>query len=244
VSARLEAFVAGPDGAPWVTFIPGIGNDASFWNRQADDLSDMFRTLRFEPWGCGASDPPPTDCTIDGITDGIVELWDRLGIATSSVVGLGFGGSTALKVALRHAERVDRVVACCCRPRQPDDRREFWRERQARARADGLDALADVTIERWLGVEFRAARPDVDSALGAAFRRNSVEGYVAYIGAFIDMDFEAELPAVAAPTLIDAMRAMGDVLPTARLTIIDGSGHICNHEAPTTVANLLRSHLT
>lgn len=105
-----------------------------------------FRTLRFEPWGCGASEPPSLDCTIDTVVDGIVELWDRIGILRSSAVGLGFGGSTALYLALRHPDRVTRVVACCCRARQPDDRRQFWRDRQALARANGLDELADITV--------------------------------------------------------------------------------------------------
>ncbi len=39
-----------------------------------------FRTLRFEPWGCGASEPPSLDCTIDTVVDGIVDC----GIASGS----------------------------------------------------------------------------------------------------------------------------------------------------------------
>ena len=78
--SNLACVSSGEDGAPWVTFVPGIGNDAEFWRRQADELADQFRTLRFEPWGCGGSQAPPQDCTIDDVVDGIVELWNRVGI--------------------------------------------------------------------------------------------------------------------------------------------------------------------
>ncbi len=155
----LAAIVGGRPDGPWVTFVPGIGNDASFWADQADALASGFGVLRFEPWGCGDSADPPDDLTIDDVADGVVALWDALGLRTSSVVGLGFGGSVALDVALRHPDRVERVVACCCRARQPDDRRGFWRGRQARAEAEGLGTLADDTVDRWLSPEFRASNP-------------------------------------------------------------------------------------
>jgi 3-oxoadipate enol-lactonase len=252
---RLESFTAGPAGAPWVTFVPGIGNDATFWSQQAEALAAGFRTLRFEPWGCGGSDAPPTDCSIELIADGIVAMWDRLGINRSSMVGLGFGGSTALLTAIRHPSRVERVVACCCRPRQPDDRRQFWHDRAATARAEGLSGLADVTVERWLAAEFRAAQPATDESLRAAFRRNSVDGYCAAVNAFAAMDFTDRLAGLRAPTLlvaaendhgggpVDAMRAMAAEIGDVRLAIVTGSGHIVNHEEPNLITSLTANHL-
>ena len=251
----LEAFVDGPDGAPWVTFVPGIGNDADFWRPQSDELASDHRTLRFEPWGCGGSEPPPEEVTIDDVAASIVELWNRVGADQSSIVGLGFGGSTALYTALRHPDRVNRVVACCCRPRQPETRRQFWRDRQRYALDHGMVDLAEITVERWLSPEFRKRHPDVDDALRAAFRRNSVEGYSAYAGAFATMDFASQLAGVRAPSLliaaehdhgggpIDSMREMLGAIPDAHLAVVPGSGHICNHEAPEFVNRLIRGHL-
>ena len=86
-------------------------------------------------------------------------------------------------------------------------------------------------------------------------RRSSVEGYCAYVAAFIDMNFEDRLCLLGAPTLlvaaehdhgggpVDAMRAMCDVVASARLGIVADSGHICTHEAPEQVARLLSEHL-
>lgn len=252
---NLHHSVIGPADRPWVTFIPGIGNDATFWQAQADVLAADFRVLSFDPWGHGSSPLPPAGCSFDDIWQGIVQLWDQLGVTQSSVVGLGFGGSLALRLGIELPQRVERVVACCCRPRQPDDRREFWRSRQAAAQAQGMDALADVTVDRWLSSEFRQEHPEVDRRLRDMMKRTTLNGYLASVGAFIEMDFTARLPELTVPTLlvaaehdhgggpVAAMREMAGQIPHATLKVIADSGHICNHEAPDVVNALLREFI-
>lgn len=244
--------ISGPEGAPWLTFIPGIGNDASFWVQQAEALSGQFRVLCFDPWGHGDSPQPPADCRFADILNGVVALWDQLGIRRSGVVGLGFGGSLALALGIEHPERVERIAAFCCRPRQPDDRREFWRGRLAAVVAQGIDRMADITVDRWLSEDFRASHPEVDQRLRRMMKRTSLDGYLAYVGAFIEMDFSERFPELAVPTLlvaaehdhgggpVPAMQEMAAQNPSCRLEVIAGVGHICNHEAPEAVERLLR----
>jgi 3-oxoadipate enol-lactonase len=251
----LNYQVAGPAGAPWLTFVPGIGNDATFWSAQAEALSDRFRVLSFDPWGHGDSPPAPAECSFDDIGRGILQLWESLGVARSALVGLGFGGSVALSLALHHPQRVTRVAAFCCRPRQPDDRRDFWRQRIEAARSGGIDALADVTVDRWLSAEFRAAQPAADTQLRAMVKRTTLDGYCAYVGAFIEMDFEAGLEDMRVPVLlvaaehdhgggpVPAMREMAARIPGAELALVRDSGHICNYEAPEQVGAILSAYL-
>jgi 3-oxoadipate enol-lactonase len=248
----FHTVIKGPEGAPWLTFIPGIGNDASFWAQQADALSRDFRVLCFDPWGHGDSPLPPADCRFDDVVQGVVALWDSLGIQRSGVVGLGFGGSVALALGIEHPQRVERLAAFCCRPRQPDDRREFWRGRQAAVVEQGIDQLADITVDRWLSAEFRASHPEVDQLLRTMMRRTSLDGYLAYVGAFIEMDFSERFNTLEVPTLlvaaehdhgggpVEAMRAMAEQNPHTTLAVIEGVGHICNHEAPAAVERLLK----
>lgn len=247
--------VSGPAHAPWVTFVPGIGNDVNFWQAQAEALQDRLRVLRFDPWGQGASPPPPADCRFDDMAEGILQLWRHLGIERSSVVGLGFGGSVSLALGLRAPEQVDRIAACCCRPRLPDDRRGFWRQRKAAAAAQGMQAMADATVDRWLNPAFRASHPQTDAALRDAMKRCTLAGYEAYVDAFIEMDFTARLPELQAPVLlvaaehdhgggpVEAMREMAGQLPHAQIEVVGGSGHIVNHEAPEAVNALLTRFL-
>ncbi len=247
--------LSGPANAPCLTFIPGIGNDAEFWAQQAQSLSADFRVLRFDPWGHGHSPAPPPDCNFATLQAGVVQLWDALGIRQSAVIGLGFGGSLALALGLDWPERVTQIVAFCCRPRQPDNRREFWRERCKAAHAQGLDALADVTVDRWLSADFRALHPQVDTLLRRMMRTTTLPGYLAYVQAFIEMDFDERLPALRVPTLLVAaehdhgggpvadMQHMASRNPNCALHVIPGVGHICNHEAPVEVERLLRTFL-
>ncbi|MBB1606091.1 MULTISPECIES: alpha/beta fold hydrolase [unclassified Pseudomonas] len=251
---RLPTFhylVEGPEGAPWLTFIPGIGNDASFWEEQAHVLASRFRVLRFDPWGHGRSPQPPEACRFADILAGIVQLWDELDIPRSHVVGLGFGGSQALALGLDHPRRIGRIAAFCCRPRQPDDRRDFWRARCQAARDQGIARLADVTVDRWLRPEFRLAHPEVDERLRRMMKATSLAGYLAYVEAFIEMDFSARFAELAVPTLlvaaehdhgggpVEAMREMAACNPHTRLAVLEGAGHIVNHEAPRQVQRLL-----
>jgi 3-oxoadipate enol-lactonase len=251
----LHHQVAGRPGAPWVTFVAGIGNDASFWQAQVDALAGDYRVLTFDPWGHGDSPAPPADCGFDDVVRGVVQLWQQLEIERSHVVGLGFGGSVALALGLAAPQRVDRIVACCCRPRQPDDRRDFWRARREAALAQGMNQLADATVDRWLAPGFRATHPDVDARLRSMMKRTSVAGYRACVAAFIEMDFETRLPQLRAPTLlvaaehdhgggpVDSMRRMASAIAGARLEVLPACGHICNHEQPEAVNALLRDFL-
>lgn len=249
---RLE----GPSGAPVITFVPGIGNTADFWADQAAALKNRYQVLTFDPWGHGDSPQPPTDCKFATCLDGIVALWDRLGIVRSHVVGLGFGGSSALALALAYPQRVTSIVACCCRPRQPDDRRDFWRNRCAKAAETGMAAITQITVDRWLSEEFRASHPEIDQALRKAMNRTTVEGYQAYVSAFVEMDFSDRLAELAVPVQlvaaemdhgggpVAAMQAMASVIPDANLTVIPGSGHICVAEAPDALGAILASFFT
>lgn len=252
---KLSAAHHGPQGAPWVTFVPGIGNDSAFWRDQADQFADRFQVLTFDPWGHGSSPPPPEPCGFADMIEGLVELLDTMEIKETALVGLGFGGSVALATALNHADRVTAVVACCCRARQPDDRRDFWRERRAKAATLGMDRIADMTVDRWLSEAFREQRPDADKALRDMMKRTTLQGYQALVDAFIEMDFTALLPRLTPPVMLVAaekdhgggpvedMRAMAQAIAGARFEIIPGAGHIVNYEAPMALAELIGDFL-
>lgn len=246
--------ISGPANAPCLTFIPGIGNDAQFWAEHAASLSAHFRVLRFDPWGHGHSPAPPPNCNFAAIRDGVVQLWDSLGISRSAVIGLGFGGSLALALGLAYPERITRIAAFCCRPRQPDDRRQFWRDRCEAAQTQGMEKLSDATVNRWLSIDFRASHPQVDRLLRTMMKNTTLEGYLAYVRAFIEMDFSEHFPDLRVPTLLVAgehdhgggpvadMQAMAAQSPHVTLEVITGAGHICNHEAPAQVEQLLHRY--
>lgn len=252
---KLYSQLRGPEGAPVVTFVPGIGNDSEFWGDQADRLVGDFQVLTFDPWGHGNSPPPPDDCRFQDVVDGLIQLLDQHKIERTVLIGLGFGGSVAFATALDHSSRITQLIACCCRARQPDDRREFWRERQAKATEIGMDRLADMTVDRWLSEDFRSANADIDATLRTMMKRTTVAGYLAYVGAFIEMDFSDRLADMKVPTMLIAaekdhgggppedMRAMAAVISDAQYEMVPHAGHIVNFEAPDALAKLISDFL-
>ena len=70
----LTSHVSGQADGPWLTFIPGIGNDATFWQAQAEALGRRFRVFSFDPWGHGDSPQPPADCGFADVLRGVIEL--------------------------------------------------------------------------------------------------------------------------------------------------------------------------
>ena len=242
---------SGPADAPWITFVPGIGNDRTFWHGQTERLAQNYRVLVFDPWGHGESPAPPENCTFSDIAPGILALWDSLGISQSALVGLGFGGSLSLYLAATAPQRVSRLVALCCRPRQPDDRQAFWRDRRNKAAELGIPALTKITVDRWLSDDFRASHPAIDAALREAMQRTTLAGYQAYTGAFAEMDFTDRIGSISCPVQlvaaehdhgggpVAAMTELAGQIAGAGLIVIPGSGHICVAEAPEAVATIL-----
>lgn len=233
------------DGAPsgdWLTFVPGIGNDLSFWDGQMKAVERDFRILRYDPRGHGETDSTGGDYSFDLVITDIVGLWDALGIARSHVVGLGFGGSTTLGLALDRPDRVLSLAACCCRAKMAPDFAAQWAERIALVRAEGIESMTEATAQRWFTQPFKDRHPEILGTVRAMFRRTTTDGYCGAIAAFVTLDYAARLKDLAVPALFVAggmdnaggpppiMAEMSKTVPDGRLVVIPDVGHICNIE--------------
>jgi len=95
-------------GEPLV-LIPGFAHGAATWDDAIPHLG-AFRTIALDNRGVGASDRPPGRYTIPGMADDVVRLLDALGIASAHVYGESMGGMIGQELALRHPDRVRRLV--------------------------------------------------------------------------------------------------------------------------------------
>jgi len=64
--------------------------------------------------GYGRSDPRPADWTVEGWADSFAEVLDALGVERAHVLGGHNGASVAVELALRHGDRIDRLVLDGC----------------------------------------------------------------------------------------------------------------------------------
>jgi 3-oxoadipate enol-lactonase len=248
------------DGAAgdWVTLVPGIGNDHTFWDALVPALADDFRVLRFDPRGHADSDAPPGPYSFDDAVADVTGLWDALGIERSHVVGLGFGGSTAIGLGIGHPDRVASLVPYCCRAVMTDDFAAMWRQRLKLVDEIGMEGLGKATVERWFTEAFRRDNPQIIEAVRRMFLRTTETGFRGFVAAFFGLDYRAGLADIAAPVLLigggedhaggprEIMAEMAKTIPDARHEVIEGVGHICNIAAPeafnAAVAAFLREH--
>ncbi len=88
----------------------GLCADRSAWDRHVGRWSTAFRCLAVDNRGAGASPAPAGPYTTAEMADDYARVLDAAGVETADVVGISMGGAIAQEFALRHADRVRRIV--------------------------------------------------------------------------------------------------------------------------------------
>lgn len=89
---------------------PGVTAYAN-WRLSIGTLAGHFRVLAPDMAGFGFSGKPTAaGYSMKGWVDQLTGFLDALGIERASLVGNSFGGGLAIKMAVEHPERVDRLV--------------------------------------------------------------------------------------------------------------------------------------
>ncbi|HKS27212.1 MAG TPA: alpha/beta hydrolase [Pyrinomonadaceae bacterium] len=97
------------DGEP-LLLIMGLGSASDMWYRLLPEFAERFRTIFFDNRGVGLSDPPTAPYSIADMADDAAAVMDAAGVESAHVIGFSMGGFIAQELALRHADRVRRLV--------------------------------------------------------------------------------------------------------------------------------------
>ena len=97
-----------------VLFINGTGADLRFKPNAFDGpLGRQFEVLGYDQRGLGRSEKPDRIYTMQEYADDAAALMDALGWERAHVMGVSFGGMVAQHLALRHPDKIDRLVLAC-----------------------------------------------------------------------------------------------------------------------------------
>lgn len=98
------------DGPPLV-LVMGIGYDSSLWTlQQVPVLSTRFRVVILDNRDAGRSSRAIHPYTVADMADDVAGLLDALDIQRTHVLGLSMGSMIGMEFALRHGDRLDRLV--------------------------------------------------------------------------------------------------------------------------------------
>lgn len=138
--------------SPWIVFVNSLMTNLTMWDSILPSFTPHFNIITYDQRGHGFSSIPPNGCTLDELADDIATIQSALGVEKLfAVVGVSQGGATTLNFALRHHDKVDRIVACDTQAVCPEANIKAWDDRIALAQKEGMSALANVTVPRWYG---------------------------------------------------------------------------------------------
>jgi 3-oxoadipate enol-lactonase len=252
-SVEVHHVVSGPPDAPVVLLSNSLGSSVRMWDPQAAALTARYRVVRYDLRGHGRSPAPDGPYTLADLAADALALLDRLDIDRAHLVGLSLGGMVSMQLAATAPERVDRMVLCCTSAYLPPA--SGWHDRAAIVRADGMGAIAEAVVGRWLTPAFAAASPRLVADLRAMVEATPNEGYASCCEAIATMDLRPRLREVTAPTLlvaaaddpatpVDHTAVIAAELPDARAVVVGPAAHLANVEQPAAVGLHILSHLT
>jgi 3-oxoadipate enol-lactonase len=244
--------VDGPEGAPWIVFSNSLATSTAMWDEQAAALKSSFRVLRYDQRGHGGTEVPAGRYAFDTLLEDALGLLDALGIAKTHFAGLSMGGATALGLAERHPDRLDRVIVCDSPCQSTPQSSQQWEERIAVAQKQGIDALVEPTVGRWFPPETLAKNPPHLDKVRAMFRATPVNGFIGCAAALAAHDYASAIASVKRPVLFlvgekdapaPAMRKLHEKLPGSRYVELAGAGHISNMDRPAEFNRALQDFL-
>ena len=236
-------------------FLHGLGGSRTSWEPQLAGLSAGFRCIAWDMPGYGAS-APEAPLTFAAIADAVARLLDAAGVERAHLVGESFGGMHALHAALRHPDRVGRLVLANTSPAfgldgtDPD----AWRGTRLAPLDAGLTP-ADIAEQVLTSVAGPALTDDVLAMRVAGFARIPAAGLRAAVECLPTHDVRDRLGEIASPALVIAgeldtetpvaySRVLGDGLSDAELIVLEGVGHLAISESPDAFNNLVRDFLS
>ncbi len=110
----LDVYYEIQGSGPRLLFIGGTGGDLRRKpNVFASPLAQAFTLLAYDQRGLGRTDVPEAAYTMADYAEDANALLDAVGWETCHVMGVSFGGMVAQELALRHPQRVSRMVLAC-----------------------------------------------------------------------------------------------------------------------------------
>ena len=240
---------------PPVVLLHGFFGDSRVWRWQLEALSDEFTVVAWDAPGCGGSSDPPAGFRMGDYADSLAGFIRALGLDGASVVGVSFGGTLALELALRHPSIPVALVAAgayagwsgSLPPEVVDARR--------RQSLLDLQLPGDQVAAKWMpGFLTDAAPPELVREVAGIVSDFHPAGMAVMVQALAEADLRDRLPRLDVPTLLLSggrdVRAsvavandLHDRIRGSRLVVIPGAPHLSNVEAPERFNDEVRSFL-
>lgn len=248
--------LTGPEDAPVVVLIHGLGLTRAVWQWLVPDLT-KFRVLTYDLIGHGETAPPQGDPTLKDLSDQLAALLDHLQIDKAAIVGFSLGGMVARRFAQDHRSRTTALVILHSAHTRTEKQQSAILYRVDQARDHGPKATVELALQRWYTDHAQATRPDLMDLTRKWVLSNKREVYVKLyrILAHGVEEVVAPNPPLTVPALVltgdedtgngpEMSIAIATEIPRARLVILKGLRHMALAEDPPAVNGPVTDFLT
>jgi pimeloyl-[acyl-carrier protein] methyl ester esterase len=223
---------------PNLSLLHGWGLNGQVWNGVRDALAPHFTLHIVDLPGHGKSVGAPVT-SLDAFVDAVAHALPTHG----HMMGWSLGGHTALALAAKYPQRVDKLVTVCCTPRfiAADD----WPQgKRAEILADFAKRLSTnyaATIRNFLALQ-ALSQPEMRDVIKTLYEAvhahgaPSVESLAAALDILKVSDIRAAIPTVTQPTLVvqgdhDALTStasaewLANTLPNSTYCLMEHAAH-------------------
>jgi 3-oxoadipate enol-lactonase len=249
-TGRINLFFeeAGSGGVP-VLLLHELGGSSESWREVIPLLAADRRVIAVDMRCAGRSEKPPGPFTLADGADDLDELLRALRLdGPVDVIGAALGSLAGALLAIRHPERVRRLMMCAVAPEMAGPTRNYLAERAGKVRTVGMRGVADASLAN----SFPASHPAERASYRGIYLGNDPAAYAELSLALGRLEMTAaDWSAIRAPVLVASGaddflwppaigREVAALIPGARFEVMADAGHFPHLQAPATLVKLAR----
>lgn len=247
---------------PLIVFVHGFPDFWYTWRHQMRALCDRFRCVAMDTRGYNLSDKPKgvEHYKLSTLGDDVLSVIRHFGCERAIVCGHDYGGSTAWRLALRHPDRVEKLMILNL-PHPKGFSREIANNPAQQAASQYIHVFQDADAHEKLNAQELAnwvTDPEARARYVEAFERSDFEAMLNYYKhSFVRKPYQEipELPKIAMPVLmfhgLDDTALLSDALNNTwdwidrdlTLITIPHAGHFVQQDAADLVSRSMRMWL-
>ncbi len=254
MSRRLHFQITGREDAQPLVLLHGLGLTGDLWWPQLPALERIHRFINVDLPGHGASPLPCPGSTMSDLAADIAELIAEQAPDGAHIAGISTGAMLAQILAIEHPRHVLSLALCNTTSTIPDTAPQgedsalyisgqLVLSAAARARSEGMRAIAPTALKRWFRPAFHERDPMSLRRVEKMMLANQPEGYARVCEALAGFHATDRLATITVPTLIIAgshdpgtplacSEVIAGRIRQARLAVMPDSAHITNIERP------------
>ena len=246
--------IHGRIGAPWLVLSHSLACSVRMWDPQIALLRDQYQILAYDTRGHGASEATKGAYTLELLADDLSSLLKKLNIEEAHYCGLSMGGMIGQTFALKYPRVFRTLTLADTTSRYPAEAAALWAERIKLAESQGMEPLAQPTLERWFTAPFREKNPAAVDAIRKLIVATPVAGYAGCSHAIPKINLTARLKEIKCPILVivgaddpgtpvSMAKEIHENAPGSKLVVLPQAAHLANLEQPEAFTKALRGFL-